>query len=74
MSRKVDCWDNAPVKSFIGTLKHELVFHQRYYSRAKAKQSIFEYIERFYNRKRLHSTLGYQSPVYYEANHFKLAA
>ena len=74
MSRKGDCWDNAPVESFIGTLKQELVFHQRYITLAQAKQSIFEYIERFYNRKRLHSTLGYQSPFEYEANYFKLAA
>jgi len=74
MSRKGDCWDNAPVESFFGTLKQELIFHQRYHTRSHAKQSIFEYIERFYNRKRLHSTLGYQSPVDYEANYFKLAA
>ena len=74
MSRKGDCWDNAPVESFIGTLKQELIFHQRYITHAQAKQGIFEYIERFYNRKRLHSTLGYQSPFDYEANYFKLAA
>ena len=74
MSRKGDCWDNAPVESFIGTLKQELIFHKRFHTRAQAKQSIFEYIERFYNRKRLHSTLGYQSPFDYEANYFKLAA
>jgi putative transposase len=74
MSRKGNCWDNAPVESFIGTLKQELIFHQRYITRAQGKQSIFEYIERFYNRKRLHSTLGYQSPFDYEANYYKLAA
>jgi transposase InsO family protein len=74
MSRKGDCWDNAPVESFIGTLKQELIFHKRYITHAQAKQGIFEYIERFYNRKRLHSTLGYQSPFDYEANYFKLAA
>jgi putative transposase len=74
MSRKGDCWDNAPVESFIGTLKQELIFHKRFHTRAHAKQSIFEYIERFYNRKRLHSTLGYQTPIDYEANYFKLAA
>jgi transposase InsO family protein len=74
MSRKGNCWDNAPVESFIGTLKQELIFHKHFDTRAQAKQSIFEYIERFYNRKRLHSTLGYQSPVDYEANYFKLAA
>jgi transposase InsO family protein len=74
MSRKGDCWDNAPVESFFGSLKQELVFHQRYPTRFHARQSIFEYIERFYNRRRLHSTLGYKSPGDYEATYFKLAA
>lgn len=74
MSRKGDCWDNAPVESFFGSLKQELVFHQRYQSRFQARQSIFDYIERFYNRRRLHSTLGYQSPADYERTYFKLAA
>lgn len=74
MSRKGNCWDNAPVESFFGSLKQELVFHQRYATRFHARQSIFEYIERFYNRRRLHSTLGYKSPADYETTHFKLAA
>lgn len=74
MSRKGDCWDNAPVESFFGSLKQELVFHQKYQTRFHARQSIFEYIERFYNRRRLHSTLGYKSPADYEATYFKLAA
>lgn len=74
MSRKGDCWDNAPVESFFGSLKQELVFHQRYPTRFHARQSIFGYIERFYNRRRLHSTLGYKSPGDYEATYFKLAA
>lgn len=74
MSRKGDCWDNAPVESFFGSLKQELVFHQRYPTRFHARQSIFDYIERFYNRHRLHSTLGYKSPVNYEADYFNLAA
>ena len=74
MSRKGDCWDNAPVESFFGSLKQELVFHQRYTTRFRARQSIFGYIERFYNRRRLHSTLGYKSPANYEATYFKLAA
>jgi putative transposase len=65
MSRNGDCWDNAPVESFFGSLKQELVFHQRYPTRFHARQSIFEYIERFYNRRRLHSTLGYKSPANY---------
>jgi len=74
MSRKGDCWDNAPVESFFGSLKQEMVFHQIYRARFQARQSIFDYIERFYNRRRLHSTLGYQSPADYEATYFKLAA
>lgn len=74
MSRKGNCWDNAPVESFFGTLKQELVFHQKYPTRFHARQSIFEYIERFYNRRCLHSTLGYKSPADYEATYFKLAA
>jgi len=74
MSRKGDCWDNAPVESFFGSLKQELVFHQRYATRFHARQSIFEYIERFYNRRRLHSTLGYKSPANFEATYFKLVA
>ena len=74
MSRKGDCWDNAPIESFFGSLKQELVFHQRYPTRFHARQSIFEYIERFYNRRRLHSTLGYKTPTEYEADYFKLAA
>jgi len=74
MSRKGDCWDNAPVESFFGSLKQELVFHRKHPTRFQARQSIFEYIERFYNRRRLHSTLGYKSPANYEAAYFKLAA
>jgi len=74
MSRKGNCWDNAPVESFFGTLKRELIFHRKYLTRFHARQSIFDYIERFYNRRRLHSTLGYKSPAAYEAAYFKLAA
>lgn len=74
MSRKGNCWDNAPVESFFGSLKQELVFHQKYPTRFHARQSIFDYIERFYNRRRLHSTLGYESPADYEAIYFKLVA
>jgi len=66
MSRKGNCWDNAVVESFFATLKLELVRHERYATRAAAKQSIFEFIEVFYNRKRRHSTLGYVSPVEFE--------
>jgi transposase InsO family protein len=74
MSRKGDCWDNAPVESFFGTLKQELVFHERYATRAQARQSIFDYIERFYNRRRRHSSLGYMSPASFEEAQFKRAA
>jgi len=67
MSRKGNCWDNACVESFFGTLKRELVYQRRYPTRDEAKQDIFEYIEVFYNRQRRHSTLGYDSPAEYEA-------
>jgi transposase InsO family protein len=67
MSCKGNCWDNACVESFFGTLKRELVYHRRYAIREEATQDIFEYIEVFYNRKRRHSTLGYDSPAEYEA-------
>jgi putative transposase len=67
MSRKGNCWDNAYVESFFGTLKRELVYHRHYATRGEATQDIFEYIEVFYNRQRRHSTLGYASPAEYEA-------
>ena len=67
MSRKGNCWDNACVESFFGTLKRELVYHQHYATREDATQDIFEYIEVFYNRKRRHSTLSYDSPAEFEA-------
>ena len=67
MSRKGNCWDNACIESFFGTLKRELVHHRRYITREDATRDIFEYIEVFYNRQRRHSTLGYHSPVEYEA-------
>lgn len=66
MSRKGNCWDNAPAESFFHTLKTELCHHERYVTRAQAKQAIFEYIEVFYNRKRRHSTIGYVAPLKYE--------
>ena len=74
MSCKGDYWDNAQVESFFGSLKQELVFHRNYSTRFHARQSIFEDIERLYNRRRLHSTLGYKSPADYEATYFKLVA
>jgi len=66
MSRSGDCYDNACVESFFGTLKTELVYRRRYRDRSEARRSIFEYIEVFYNRQRRHSTLGYKSPVEFE--------
>lgn len=66
MSRKGNCWDNAVAESFFHTLKTELVHQRRYQSRSEAKQELFEYIEVFYNRERLHSTNNYLSPVDYE--------
>ena len=67
MSRKGDCWDNAVVESFFGTLKTERIRGRVYRTREDARRDIFEYIEVFYNRVRLHSTLGYLSPVQFEA-------
>lgn len=67
MSAKGDCYDNAVAESFWGTLKTEEVYQTHYATRAQAKLAIFEYIEVFYNRKRLHSSLGYRSPEAFEA-------
>ena len=66
MSRKGDCWDNAPMESWFHTLKTELVNHRDYLTRVQAKADIFEYIEVFYNRSRRHSGLGYMTPAQYE--------
>ena len=67
MSGRGDCYDNAMMESFWATLKSELVHQRSYATRQQARQSIFEYIEVFYNRKRLHSSLGYLSPESFEA-------
>jgi transposase InsO family protein len=63
MSRKADCYDNAPMESFFHTLKTELVYHTHYATRAEATRDIFAYVEGFYNRTRRHSAIGYISPV-----------
>ena len=63
MSRKGNCWDNAPTESWFNSFKNERVHGVRYETRADMKAASFEYIEFFYNRKRQHSTLGYQSPM-----------
>jgi len=66
MSRKGNCYDNAPVESFFSTLKNELVRHRQFQNQTDARQAIFEYIEGFYNRQRLHQALGYRSPEEFE--------
>jgi putative transposase len=66
MSRKADCWDNAVVESFFHTLKAELPTRTRFQTRSEARRYVFEWIEVFYNRQRLHSTLGYAAPAMYE--------
>jgi putative transposase len=66
MSRRANCWDNAPMESFFATLKKELTHGETYATRAEARASLFEYIEIFYDRVRRHSSLGYKSPVEYE--------
>lgn len=68
MCRKGDCWDNAPVESFFSTLKMERIYRWRYNTRREANTDVFEYMEAFYNCKRIHTSLGGQSPVAYEAN------
>ena len=66
MSSKGNCYDNAPVESFFSTLKRELIYRESYKTREEAKQSLFQYIEVFYNRQRRHSSLGYISPMQFE--------
>lgn len=66
MSRKGNCWDNACMESFFGTLKTELIYHEKYKTRNQAKAAIFDYVECFYNRTRLQERLGYLSPENYE--------
>ena len=66
MSGKGNCWDNAVMESFYRTLKVELIYQNKYETRREAQRDIFEYIEVFYNRERLHSSLGYYTPEEYE--------
>lgn len=66
MSRKANCWDNACVESFFGSLKTELVHQEKFKTRAEAEEKLFEYMEIFYNQKRLHSSLNYLSPDEFE--------
>jgi transposase InsO family protein len=69
MSRRGNCWDNAPMESFFASLKKELVHHEDYRTREEARASLFEYIEAFYNRQRRHSSRGYLSPANFEVAH-----
>jgi putative transposase len=66
MSRRANCWDNAPMESFFASLRKELTHDEDYATREEARASIFEYIEVFFNRVRRHSSLGYMSPAEYE--------
>jgi putative transposase len=63
MSRRGNCFDNAPIESFWGTLKNELIYHRRFAIREQARREITEYIDLFYNRQRKQKRLGYLSPV-----------
>ncbi|MBS4698168.1 IS3-like element ISAeme20 family transposase, partial [Aeromonas allosaccharophila] len=73
MSRKGNCFDNAPIESFWGSLKNELVHHHRFETRAEAKAAIQEYIEIFYNRQRRHSRLGNVSPAEFNKRYWRTA-
>jgi len=66
MSRKGDCWDNAAMESFFSTLKLERTNRKRYVTRDEARADVFDYVERFYNPRRRHSTLGLVSPDQFE--------
>jgi transposase InsO family protein len=67
MSRKGNCYDNAHIESFWSSLKYEVVYHRRFATRAAARSALFTYLEAFYNRIRLHSSLGYVSPTTFES-------
>ncbi len=69
MSRRGNCWDNAVTESFFGILKNELVHHERFATRQEARDKIFDYIEVFYNRSRIHSAADYFAPAEYEARY-----
>jgi transposase InsO family protein len=74
MSRKGNCYDNAFVETFFKTLKTELIYRNKFKTRSEAKAAIFEFIEVWYNRQRLHSSLGYLTPEDYEAKQYLTAA
>jgi transposase InsO family protein len=66
MSRKGNCWDNAVAESFFSTLKTELIHHEKFKTKKEAEEKIFDYVEIFYNRQRIHSTLNYMTPEKFE--------
>ena len=72
MSRKANCWDNAVAESFFKTLKAELIYQHKFTTIEEAKLAVFEYIEVWYNRKRLHSSLGYKTPKEMELEFYKI--
>lgn len=71
MSRKGNCYDNACIESFHSVLKKEFIYCTKFRTKAQAQQEVFEYIELFYNRKRIHGSLGYLSPDRFEAEYYK---
>jgi len=71
MSRKANCWDNAVAESFFKTLKVELIYHDEFKTIEEAKLKIFEWIEVWYNKKRLHSSLEYKTPYEVEQEFYK---
>jgi transposase InsO family protein len=73
VGRKGECWDNAVAESFFATIKRELIDTRAWPTRAGLRRAVFEYIEGWYNTRRLHSTLGYLSPAQYEALHHNAA-
>jgi transposase InsO family protein len=71
MSRKGNCYDNAVIESFHSVLKKEFIYCTKFRTKAQAQQEVFEYIELFYNRKRIHGALGYLSPDRFEEQYYK---
>ena len=71
MSRKGNCYDNACIESFHSVLKKEFIYCTRFKTKSEAQQEMFEYIELFYNRKRIHGSLGYISPIQFEVQYYK---
>ncbi len=72
MSRRANCWDNAVAESFFATIKAELVYDRTWHTRLELRAAVFEYVEAFYNRQRLHSTLGYKTPLEVETQYAAL--